>query len=766
MTEFDKTPTPNPTYDSSKVPAEIRKITNYVRTKYKGEDILEAVAQSSEIAGLIANEALKAQAYDGNSLADVTLAKDGLPTLDARIRRDVSNLENKKADKSEVTTQLEQKVDKGNVSVSDINKNLGKLDQSFMSEQFLQQMAGNTPINAVPADGAITTAKLASNSVTAGKLLDTTSYSLSANMFDKASVKKGGYYDATTGNWVSANEYLSTPFIRVEEKKKYHRTFFWAHVTFWDKNLNYLDGYEDNAQLVTTPPDTKFVSISLSVGSEQTFMFSEAGKLPTTYTPYVPAYITGKSWKAEEGSRNPVELIGVQRHPAGINLFDKDDALRGGYFKSSDGQWQSNEEFDSSKFIEIKPNETYRKKPKWSDITFWDEDFQFISGIGATYGFKTPENAKYVTFSVTQSDLYNYMLTHERDWRGDANWSGGYIPFETGYKLDDKWVEGRALKKIEKRDTSDLFLRVPTPYWDGTDDDWSNHQATHPSVVQFDEPWNGYKYWMAFTPYPHNNELQENPCVAVSNDGIKWESPLSLVNPIYNTPSNGYNSDTHIFYNSDTDRIEVWWRETTRVAGKHIERILRKIIGNGNISPTAEEMVKHTHDQWELYLLSPSIIYEEGKYKMWFTRQAPNFYKYLYYMTSADGKNWTEPVIVQSNGTNLISWHASVTKHNGVLHLLNHPDVTSKQIKYTKSIIGSDTNFETETVIIESKGEPWALDGKTLYRATPVFTDYGVMVIYGALSNGGDNVLKVKYGKDFENLVPLPAKAFDFYNAW
>ena len=58
------------------------------------------------------------------------------------------------------------------------------------------------------------------------------------------------------------------------------------------------------------------------------------------------------------------------------------------------------------------------------------------------------------------------------------------------------------------------------------------------------------------------------------------------------------------------------------------------------------------------------------------------------------------------------------------------------------------------------------MDGKTLYRATPVFTDYGVMVIHGALSNGGDNVLKVRYGKDFENLEPLPAKAFDFYNAW
>ena len=56
--------------------------------------------------------------------------------------------------------QLAQKLDKGNVSVSDINKNLGKLDQTYMSDEFLQQIVGDTPINVVPADGSITIEKL------------------------------------------------------------------------------------------------------------------------------------------------------------------------------------------------------------------------------------------------------------------------------------------------------------------------------------------------------------------------------------------------------------------------------------------------------------------------------------------------------------------------------------------------------------------------------------------------------------------------------
>lgn len=68
--------------------------------------------------------------------------------------------------------QLAQKVTKGNVTVADINKNLGKLDQTYLSDELLQQMAGNTPINAVPADGSITTKKLADKSVKREKLSD------------------------------------------------------------------------------------------------------------------------------------------------------------------------------------------------------------------------------------------------------------------------------------------------------------------------------------------------------------------------------------------------------------------------------------------------------------------------------------------------------------------------------------------------------------------------------------------------------------------
>lgn len=66
--------------------------------------------------------------------------------------------------------RLAQKTDKGNVSVNDINKNLGKFDQTFMTDEFLQQIAGETPVNATVPDNSLTTNKYVDGSVTLEKM--------------------------------------------------------------------------------------------------------------------------------------------------------------------------------------------------------------------------------------------------------------------------------------------------------------------------------------------------------------------------------------------------------------------------------------------------------------------------------------------------------------------------------------------------------------------------------------------------------------------
>ena len=109
-------------------------------------------------------------------------------------------------DKSDLTQELrsevdkiKNKIDKGAVSVSDIDKNKGKLDQTYLSEKLLQQMAGNTPINAVPADGSVNNRKL--DSIVYGKILD---IGTNANSLDVP-----GFYTVSSGE--RATEELNFP---------------------------------------------------------------------------------------------------------------------------------------------------------------------------------------------------------------------------------------------------------------------------------------------------------------------------------------------------------------------------------------------------------------------------------------------------------------------------------------------------------------------------------------------------------------------------
>lgn len=85
----------------------------------------------------------------------------------------------------------------------------------------------------------------------------------------------------------------------------------------------------------------------------------------------------------------------------------------------------------------------------------------------------------------------------------------------------------------------------------------------HPKIIFFDNLWNGYKYWMAYTPYPKSNATKENPFIVASNDLIHWKNPKGLKNPLdipkYSYKKH-YNSDTHLLFNNITNSLEVFWR--------------------------------------------------------------------------------------------------------------------------------------------------------------------------------------------------------------
>lgn len=187
-------------------------------------------------------------------------------------------------------------------------------------------------------------------------------------------------------------------------------------------------------------------------------------------------------------------------------------------------------------------------------------------------------------------------------------------------------------------------IKIVSSYADG------DNQPTHPSVKFFSDGWNGHKFWMAYTPYPNSNATYENPCIAFSDDGINW-SEEGISNPIQEKPSSGYNSDTHLVFNNNT--LECWWREVNG----GITYIKRKKSTDGLTWGEAESLFSGGL----LDLLSPAIIYDEEKYKIWvvYNRECLKYYE------STDGTNWEyiRDINVTTLEANWKVWHIDIIRN-------------------------------------------------------------------------------------------------------
>lgn len=184
-------------------------------------------------------------------------------------------------------------------------------------------------------------------------------------------------------------------------------------------------------------------------------------------------------------------------------------------------------------------------------------------------------------------------------------------------------------------------------------------QCTHPSVIYIEDGFAGYKYWMGMTPYPNGNDDYENPSLVASNDGINWEVPSGITNPLAPKPSH---------HNSD---VCLAWDETNRILYLYYIEMLTDITHTMYRFPITENPLtvgtKVQCLQDSSYLLSPAIIKEgENNWILWIFR-GNTLYRYF----SLDGKTWTNDVPVGIYGPSgeriyktLTPWHLSVSKFN------------------------------------------------------------------------------------------------------
>ena len=189
------------------------------------------------------------------------------------------------------------------------------------------------------------------------------------------------------------------------------------------------------------------------------------------------------------------------------------------------------------------------------------------------------------------------------------------------------------------------------------------NEIVHPSVLFFANGWNGYRYWMGYTPYDNNNSDYEDPSLAVSNDNITWDTPSGLVNPVEPIPDypDGYNADVCLVMSPDNKTMYMIWK---RVAANK-QTCIRSSIDGINWTPREVLFENEFED------VSPSVLWDGNQYKMWTIKHEDTPNKLYLRTANIDMKEWSNPILCPVDiPSEMEIWHLEVRKLGSQYHIL------------------------------------------------------------------------------------------------
>ncbi|MBR5593136.1 MAG: hypothetical protein IKW46_03580 [Bacteroidaceae bacterium] len=211
----------------------------------------------------------------------------------------------------------------------------------------------------------------------------------------------------------------------------------------------------------------------------------------------------------------------------------------------------------------------------------------------------------------------------------------------------------------------------------------NSNSPYHPSVIYFKNGWNGYKYWMAETPFPPQGkpyrDRQECPSIHVSNDGINWtEIKKNPIDDLTETDIKDFNyfSDPHLVFVDNN--LECWYRITHRKGiidnFKNIQLVRKRSCDGINWS-TREVMVDLATvngDSLGNMVVSPAILYQNGKYRMWYVNSESRTHRELSYSESYNGIEWTIQKRCILAGAENMPWHIDVNFIDNKYYLVSY----------------------------------------------------------------------------------------------
>lgn len=281
----------------------------------------------------------------------------------------------------------------------------------------------------------------------------------------------------------------------------------------------------------------------------------------------------------------------------------------------------------------------------------------------------------------------------------------------------------------------------------GADSKYPNN-AYHPKVVDIGKKWNGYRYWLSYTPYPNGNDKYENPTIVGSNDLINY-SEIKFCEGIRDDYKAGvrFNSDSELVYNPDKNRLELFWRYTDYE--KNYMALYMRYSYDGN-KWSGRTPVYETDNRKKYDMVSPAIVYENGTYELWYV----NGYK-VWYKEYKDGVWSDSAVTALTYPTTTYTWHIDVEKINGKYELLacstqNKSDRKHMSLYHSTSANGFD--WSEAQVVLKPSSDPSNWDGGGLYRSAFIYTNGNYIVLYSGRNDNGDFGTGLVFGDSMNKL--------------
>ena len=268
----------------------------------------------------------------------------------------------------------------------------------------------------------------------------------------------------------------------------------------------------------------------------------------------------------------------------------------------------------------------------------------------------------------------------------------------------------------------------------------NNTQNVHPKVLYFPNGFGGHRFWMAYTPFPWYIDRYENPCIAYSDDGYAWTNIEH--NPIDNPKGNGYDSDAHLVYRDDLNILECWYRHVGKYGKPPVEEVLHRRVSQDGVHWSEDELLYGNYSGQYAQLLSPAILWEDGKYHIWSVTKE-NGTRIEYHTMVPGGtlekvRDYDLYFAVDGEPTKYLPWHLDVIHDHGkyLLLVMCKEEKGSGPRRWDLFLSQSSDNehYSVPRLVLHGTKNGW---DNHIYRSTLVNVDGEYRIYYSALKYNG-----------------------------